>query len=72
MQELGAKMIVVNEKQSDGNYKAVYTFTPEKYANLIGKNWQMQVAYHQYENNAYGNDPYKMTLSTLARSVAWK
>lgn len=38
MQELGAKMIVVNEKQSDGNYKAVYTFTPEKYANLIGKN----------------------------------
>ena len=38
MQEIGAKMIVVNEKQADGNYKAVYTFTPEKYTNLIKKN----------------------------------
>lgn len=38
MQELGAKMIVVNEKQTDGNYKVVYTFTPEKYSNLIKKN----------------------------------
>lgn len=60
----------------DGAYETTYSINLDKKfiktSNYDNKNWQMQVAYHQYENNAYGNDPYKMTLSTLARSVAWK
>ncbi len=41
-------------------------------SNYDNKNWQLQVAYHQYSNNAYGNDPYKMTLSSIAQSATWK
>ncbi|MEE0256999.1 hypothetical protein [Evtepia sp.] len=60
----------------DGNYGTVYSRNletkPVKTSNYDNSSWQMQVAYHQYQNNAYGNDPYKMALSTIAQSVAWK
>lgn len=37
MQEVGATQIIVYEKQADGNYKSVYTFTNAAYPNLIAK-----------------------------------
>ena len=37
MQEVGATQIIVYEKQADGNYKSVYTFTNTAYPNLIAK-----------------------------------
>lgn len=38
MRELGASEIIVYEKQSNGSYKAVFTFKRSTYPNLITKN----------------------------------
>lgn len=59
----------------DPNYPTLISRNLSKKAvstsNYDNKNWQLQVAYHQYSNNAYGNDPFKMTLSSLAQSSTW-
>ena len=74
MQELGAKMIVVNEKQADGNYKAVYTFTPEKYANLIGKNgryFSFRSTYQGVSGKQYYITAQLYAKNTKASSTIW-
>lgn len=38
MQEVGASQITIYEKQSNGNYSPVFTFTRENYPSLITRN----------------------------------
>lgn len=48
MRELGASEIIVNEKQSNGSYKAVFTFKRSQYTNLIAKNRSSYITYVTY------------------------
>ena len=60
----------------DGNYPTLITKNFSKKAvatsSYDDRNWQLQVAYNQYSNNAYGNDPFSMKLSTIAQSATWQ
>lgn len=48
MQEVGATKVVVYEKQSNGNYEPVYTFTREAYPSLITYNRLSYITYVTY------------------------
>lgn len=48
MQEVGATKVVVYEKNSNGDYESVYTFTRELYPNLITYNRLSYVTYVTY------------------------
>lgn len=74
MQELGAKMIVVNEKQANGSYKAVYTFTPDGYASLIAKdrvNFAVKTTYQGTSGKQYYITAQLYAKNAKASSTIW-
>ena len=59
MQEVGASYVHIFEKQSDGSYDVVYTYTKEAYTSLIWKNSSCAYVDVTYQGTA-GRDYYAL------------
>lgn len=68
MQEVGATQVVVYEKQSNGSYTSVFTFTREKYPSLITKNRLSYITYVTYPGDT--GKSYYVSVAFYAKNLS--